>query len=78
MSWGDILSTELSVDYRVTNILNEKIKGENYYHLILVPNDNGMYARMDIWVEKNTYMTLKENIIMLLVKCLSILLLKML
>jgi hypothetical protein len=59
-SWGDILSSDLAADYAVVEISNASEGGKECYLLRLSPKKSGYYARIDVWVAKGVYETLKR------------------
>ncbi len=59
-SWGDVVSSELATDYKVTNLQKSKYDDKDVYYLVLAPNRSSLYARVDIWIDSNTFDTYKR------------------
>lgn len=57
LSYGDILSVDLSQDYVVKKILNGKSPEMT---LVLAPKRTGLYAKIEIILDSNTYYTKKR------------------
>ncbi|MEJ5283683.1 MAG: outer membrane lipoprotein-sorting protein [Brevinematia bacterium] len=59
-SWGDVFSSDISEDYFAEEIKEVEEKGKNYYYLLLKPLKQDLYARIDIWIEKDTFLTYRR------------------
>ncbi len=59
-SWGDVVTSDIAIDYKVTKIENIKDSGKDVFYLVLSPNKTGLYARIDTWIDSTTYDTYKR------------------
>jgi hypothetical protein len=55
LTWGDVLWTDLVEDYKTVKIDNICLDGTDCYLLQLAPVKPNRYARIDVWVDRDTY-----------------------
>ena len=57
LSWGDVLKSMIAYDYTAKSISEKSEGGTKYLLLRLQPKKRGLYARIDVWINKanNTY-----------------------
>ena len=61
LSYGDIISTELTRDYDVIDQTEETLDGQKTYKLILTPKPEvSGYAKIICWVDKKTFLPIKR------------------
>lgn len=59
-SWGDILSANLAENYTVKSLSQVEEEGRQAYLMTLNPRMSGLYARIDVWIARDNYDTLKR------------------
>ncbi len=59
-SWGDVLTSDIAIDYKTSSLETTNIKGINAWHLVLLPKREDLYARIDMWIDAQNYNTYKR------------------
>jgi hypothetical protein len=59
-SWGDVMSSDISVDYKTTVLETTNENGTNEWHLVLLPRREDLYARIDMWIDRDNYNTYRH------------------
>jgi hypothetical protein len=59
-SFGDILTGDMELYYKATKIEKVKENEKELYYIVLGPKKQGLYARIDTWIDVHTYDTLKR------------------
>ncbi|NPV38220.1 MAG: outer membrane lipoprotein-sorting protein [Brevinematales bacterium] len=59
-SWGDVLVSDIAEDYEVTEIREEMYHNQPAYYLRLKPLKKGLYARLDTWLHRESFIPLER------------------
>jgi|GEM_PF-5763455 hypothetical protein len=59
-SWGDVMSSDIAMDYKTSSLDKTNDNGTNEYHMVLLPRRENLYARIDMWIDSQNYSTYKR------------------
>jgi len=54
-SWGDVMSSDIALDYKAEKVEKVKENGKDCFFLQLKPVKEGLYARIDTWIDQTTF-----------------------
>ncbi len=55
-SWGDVMVSDIAEDYRATRLEEITTNGVKMWYMVLAPQKEGMYARIDVWIDSVRYL----------------------
>ncbi len=59
-SWGDVMSSDIALDYKTSSLDRTNVNGTNEWHLVLLPVKENRYARIDMWIDSENYNTYRR------------------
>lgn len=59
-SFGDILTGDMALYYKANKLEKIKENGKEVYYIVVGPKKEGLYARVDTWIDAKTFDTLKR------------------
>lgn len=59
-AWGDVVSADLSSDYKAVAVNEVKLEDKDCYFIQLSPLSGNRYSRIDVWIDKSTNFYLRR------------------